>query len=98
MDDNIVTRLREEIDSLKVDVQVLREAADEIERLTGWRKNALLALDKREAEIGRLRAAGDALAKQITRPCRCVEAHDGAINETCSACAAFFDWQEARRG
>ena len=50
------------------------------------------------ATIERLRAAGDALAKQITRPCRCVEAHDGAINETCAACAAFFDWQEARRG
>lgn len=31
--DDIVERLREEIDSVKVDVQVLREAADEIERL-----------------------------------------------------------------
>lgn len=48
-------------------------------------------------ETERLRAAGDALAKQITKPCRCVEAHDGAINETCAPCAAFFDWQEARR-
>lgn len=50
------------------------------------------------AEIERLRAAGDALAEQITKPCRCVEAHDGAINETCAPCAACFDWQEARRG
>lgn len=50
------------------------------------------------AEIERLRAAGDALAKQVTKPCRCVEAHDGAINETCAPCAAFFDWEEARRG
>lgn len=33
MADDIVTRLRDEIDSLKVDVQVLRDAADEIERL-----------------------------------------------------------------
>lgn len=49
-------------------------------------------------EIERLRAAGDALAAQITKPCRCVEAHDGAINETCAPCAACFDWQEARRG
>lgn len=48
--------------------------------------------------IERLRAAGDALAEQITKPCRCVEAHDGAINETCAPCAACFDWQEARRG
>lgn len=48
-------------------------------------------------EIERLWAAGDALAEQVTRPCRCVEAHDGAINETCAPCAAFFDWQEARR-
>lgn len=32
-DEDIVTRLHEEIDSLKVDVQVLRDAADEIERL-----------------------------------------------------------------
>jgi len=31
--DDIVTRLRDECESLKVDVQVLREAADEIERL-----------------------------------------------------------------
>lgn len=49
-------------------------------------------------EIERLRAAGDALANQITRPCRCVEAHDGAINETCAPCAAYFEWEEARRG
>lgn len=49
-------------------------------------------------EIERLRAAGDALAAQITKPCRCVEAHDGAINETCAPCAACFDWKEARRG
>lgn len=49
-------------------------------------------------EIERLRNAGDALAKQTSRPCRCVEAHDGAINETCAPCAAFFDWEEARRG
>lgn len=49
-------------------------------------------------EIERLWAAGDALAAQITKPCRCVEAHDGAINETCAPCAACFDWQEARRG
>lgn len=49
-------------------------------------------------EVERLRAAGDALAEQITKPCRCVEAHDGAINETCAPCAACFDWQEARRG
>ena len=33
MGDDIVTRLRDECESLKVDVQVLREAADEIERL-----------------------------------------------------------------
>ncbi len=33
MADDIVTRLREEIDSLKVDVQVLRDAIAEIERL-----------------------------------------------------------------
>lgn len=33
MDDDIVTRLLEEIDSLKVDVQVLRDAIVEIERL-----------------------------------------------------------------
>ena len=43
----------------------LAYAADEIERLTEWRKNALLALDKREAEIRRLRAAGDALAEAL---------------------------------
>lgn len=35
--DDIVERLREEIDSVKVDVQVLREAADEIERLREWK-------------------------------------------------------------
>jgi hypothetical protein len=51
-----------------------------------------------QAEVERLRAAGDALAEQITKPCRCVEAHDGAIDETCAPCAACFDWQEARRG
>lgn len=49
-------------------------------------------------EIERLRVAGDAMAEQITKPCRCVEAHDGAINETCAPCVAYFDWQEARRG
>lgn len=54
--------------------------------------------DDMKAEIERLRAAGDALAKQVTKPCRCVEAHDGAINETCAPCAAFFDWEDARRG
>ena len=32
-DDDIVTRLHEEIDSLKADVQVLRDAITEIERL-----------------------------------------------------------------
>lgn len=53
--------------------------------------------DDMKAEIERLRAAGDALAKQVTKPCCCVEAHDGAINETCAPCAAFFDWEEARR-
>lgn len=37
-------------------------AAAEIERLTEWRKNALLALDKREAEIERLRAEVNMMA------------------------------------
>lgn len=44
MTDDIVTRLREECESLKVDVQVVREAADEIERLRAerdrWREVA----------------------------------------------------------
>lgn len=63
---------------------------------TTWRAAELI--EQQQAEIERLRAAGDALAKQITKPCRCVEAHDGAINETCAPCAACFDWEEARRG
>ena len=72
-------------------------------RLIAWSLeggNVQMAEECRRAadEIERLRAAGDALAEQVTRPCRCVEAHDGSINETCAPCAAYFDWQETRRG
>lgn len=49
-------------------------------------------------EIEALRSLGDELARRVAQPCRCVEAHDGAINETCAVCAAYFDWQEHRRG
>jgi hypothetical protein len=59
-----------------------------------WTLTALEAAD----EIERLRAAGDALHKQTVEPCRCVFAHDGAVNETCDACAAFFDWEDIRHG
>lgn len=48
--DDIVTLLRKYQPYNKLHGQ----AADEIERLTEWQKNALLALDKREAEIKRL--------------------------------------------
>ena len=49
-------------------------------------------------EIERLRAAGDALHEQAGKPCRCITAHDGAINERCAPCIAYFDWEDARRG
>ena len=51
MTDDIVTRLRQKYGG---QLPICAEAADEIERLTEWQKNALLALDKREAEIKRL--------------------------------------------
>jgi hypothetical protein len=64
MSEDIVTRLRKAVAQTAEAntlpswdfATVVWEAADEIERLTEWQKNALLALDKREAEIGRLRA------------------------------------------
>jgi hypothetical protein len=50
-------------------------------------------------EIERLRAAGDSMAKLLTRlPCSCVEGSNGEINETCEMCERFFHWEEARRG
>lgn len=80
-----------------------KQSADEIERLRAEVERLTDALNNARTGVAllrceRLEAAGDALAKQITKPCRCVEAHDGAINETCAPCAACFDWQEARRG
>ena len=56
MSDDIVARLRHKYAG---QLPICAEAADEIELLTEWQKNALLALDKREAEIGRLRADRD---------------------------------------
>jgi hypothetical protein len=51
------------------------------------------------AEIERLRAAGDSMAKLLTRlPCSCVEGSNGEINETCEMCERFFHWQEVSRG
>jgi hypothetical protein len=50
-------------------------------------------------EIERLRAAGDSMAKLLTRlPCSCVEGSNGEINETCEMCERFFHWQEVSRG
>jgi hypothetical protein len=50
-------------------------------------------------EIERLRAAGDSMAKLLTRlPCSCVEGLNGEINETCEMCERFFHWQEVSRG
>ena len=66
--DDIVTRLRELLDGpvpMTVERQDIRDATAEIERLTEWRKNALLALDKREAEIGRLRQRNIELEQQL---------------------------------
>jgi hypothetical protein len=58
-----------------------------------------LKLDKDADEIERLRAAGDSMAKLLTRlPCSCVEGSNGEINETCEICEHFFHWQEASRG
>lgn len=68
MADDIVTRLRELLDGpvpMTVERQDIRDATAEIERLTEWRKNALLALDKREAEIGRLRQRNIELEQQL---------------------------------
>ena len=54
--DDIVTRLREECESLKVDVQVLREAADEIERLREKIQDLRMHAEQDACEIERLRA------------------------------------------
>lgn len=61
--------------------------ADEIERL--------------QAEIERLRAAGDALAHlmphaHLSVPCR--PPQGTPLDEWCSECAALAAWKEARRG
>lgn len=51
------------------------------------------AIEQRDAEIERLRAAGDALAATWPEEDRC-----GCDNKDCRAVAkAFDDWQEARR-
>jgi hypothetical protein len=88
------------------------DAAEEIERLRkevtrlAIQRMILISEDARMYEktienvydiLNKLQNAGDELVLQIHKPCRCVEAHDGAINETCDPCAACFDWREVRQ-
>jgi hypothetical protein len=47
-------------------------------------------------KIEQLQHLGDELASHICKPCKCIEAHDGAINETCEPCAAAYDWDKAK--
>lgn len=74
-----------------------REAADEIERLTEWRKNALLALDKRKAEIERLRQRGDNLAAMV-RDMPHPISHLHWLTWRTQIDNALMGWEEARRG
>lgn len=53
------------------------------------------------AEIERLRAAGDALARLLPHAhlsTRCRAPEGMSLDEWCSECAALAAWQEARRG
>ena len=91
--DDIVTLLRTVVavpHGVDIWTTTALEAADEIERLTEWRKNALLALDKREAEIERLRAAGDALAEALREL--------WLTGDRAPLRGAVATWQEALRG
>lgn len=56
MTDDIVAQLLPFIhNEMRMPAGLVKTVIEEIERLTEWQKNALLALDKREAEIERLR-------------------------------------------
>jgi hypothetical protein len=81
-------------------VNWLRKKQRELEEF--WWPNEdppLTQYGKAADEIKRLRAAGDSMAKLLTRlPCSCVEGSNGEINETCEMCERFFHWEEARRG
>ena len=86
--DPAIDAMSDRIDELEAEIERLRAENDE-------QHDDLVRMLQ---EIGQLRAAGDALAEQTGKPCRCVEAHDGAINEMCEPCVAHLDWKEARRG
>ena len=60
MTDDIIKHLLPFVhDEMRMPAGLVKTVIEEIERLTEWQKNALLALDKREAEIGRLREDRD---------------------------------------
>ncbi len=113
MSDDIVGRLNVEIEAESWGLLV--DARDEIERL--HRRDDVLQvvmsrlskdiatltadLAAEQAEVERLRAAGDALAHLMPHahfkvPCRSPQGVP--LDEWCSECAALAVWQEARRG